>query len=81
MKHYQRLYIAGRNATHHKTPTLSFFLLRAAQHGQIDVDDSSPENPRQYLAKAQKLAWVRVYSPTAFTGVWGNIVREDNVYM
>jgi len=31
------------------------------------------------LAKAQKFAWVRVYSPTAFTGVWGNIVGEDNV--
>ena len=31
------------------------------------------------LAKAQKFAWVRVYSPTAFTGVWGSIVGEDNV--
>ena len=31
------------------------------------------------LCKAQKFAWVRVYSPTAFTGVWGAIVGEDNV--
>ena len=31
------------------------------------------------FAKAQKFAWVRVYSPTAFTGVWGHIVGEDNV--
>jgi hypothetical protein len=31
------------------------------------------------LCKAQKFAWVKVYSPTAFTGVWGSIAGEDNV--
>ena len=31
------------------------------------------------LCKAGKFNWVRVYSPTAFTGVWANIVGESNV--
>ena len=57
-----------------KTPNLSLFL------GRRNTGKSTLMiHLLRTLAKAQKFAWVRVYSPTAFTGVWGNIVGEDNV--
>ena len=57
-----------------KTPNLSLF------HGRRNTGKSTLMiHLLRTLAKAQKFAWVRVYSPTAFTGVWGNIVGEDNV--
>ena len=57
-----------------KTPNLSLFL------GRRNTGKSTLMiHLLRTLAKAQKFAWVRVYSPTAFTGVWGSIVGEDNV--
>ena len=57
-----------------KTPNLSLFL------GRRNTGKSTLMiHLLRTLCKAQKFAWVRVYSPTAFTGVWGNIVGEDNV--
>jgi hypothetical protein len=57
-----------------KTPNLSLFL------GRRNTGKSTlMVHILKTLAKAQKFAWVRVYSPTAFTGVWGAIVGEDNV--
>ena len=57
-----------------KTPNLSLFL------GRRNTGKSTLMiHLLRTLAKAQKFAWVRVYSPTAFTGVWGTIVGEENV--
>ena len=64
------------SATKHtiKTPNLSLFL------GRRNTGKSTLMiHLLRTLCKAQKFAWVRVYSPTAFTGVWGAIVGEDNV--
>ena len=56
------------------TPNLSLFL------GRRNTGKSTLMiHLLRTLCKAQKFAWVRVYSPTAFTGVWGAIVGEDNV--
>ena len=57
-----------------KTPNLSLFL------GRRNTGKSTLMiHLLRTLAKAQKFAWVRVYSPTAFTGVWWGIVGESNV--
>ena len=57
-----------------KTPNLSLFL------GRRNTGKSTLMiHLLRTLAKAQKFAWVRVYSPTAFTGVWAAIVGEENV--
>ena len=64
------------SATKHtiKTPNLSLFLgLHNTGKSTLMI------HLLRTLCKAQKFAWVRVYSPTAFTGVWGAIVGEDNV--
>ena len=59
-----------------KTPNLSLFL------GRRNTGKSTLMiHLLLTLAKAQKFAWVRVYSPTAFTGVklGGHCRRGDNV--
>ena len=64
------------SATKHtiKTPNLSLFL------GRRNTGKSTlMVHLLRTLCKAQKFAWVRVYSPTAFTGVWAAIVGEDHV--
>ena len=64
------------SATKHtiKTPNLSLFL------GRRNTGKSTlMVHLLRTLCKAQKFAWVRVYSPTAFTGVWAAIVGEASV--
>ena len=64
------------SATKHtiRTPNLSLFL------GRRNTGKSTlMVHLLRTLCKAQKFAWVRVYSPTAFTGVWGSVVGEDHV--
>ncbi len=60
-----------------KTPNLSLFLGRRNTGKSTLMNDDPPLESVRALCKAQKFAWVRVYmySPTAFTGVWGNIVE------
>ena len=54
-----------------KTPNLSLFL------GRRNTGKSTLMiHLLRTLCKAQKFAWVRVYSPTAFTGVWGKHRRR-----
>ena len=58
-----------------KTPNLSLFL------GRRNTGKSTLMiHLLRTLCRAQKFAWVRVYSPTAFTGVWGAIVGHEHVF-
>ena len=57
-----------------KTPNLSLFL------GRRNTGKSTlMVHLLRTLCRAGKFNWVKVYSPTAFTGVWASIVGEASV--
>ena len=58
-----------------KTPNLSLFL------GRRNTGKSTlMVHLLRTLCKAGKFNWVRVYSPTAFTNYWGDIVGHEHVF-